>query len=164
MTKPNNTAPEQFNTDGDDSGAIALDRRTFVKGAGFAVLTVQCLSLMSCASAKSQSYVNQAADNLIIHSSGGFPAHVHDLLIPYAVLKAPPLQGVELKTTQAMLHAHKVVLTQTDLITVNEGKTVTAKAGSHIFLITSAKRSDKVQAGLGNQSGSQIERGAAENL
>jgi len=156
MTNANEKAPVQFTTD-DDSEAIALDRRTFVKGVGFAVLTVQFLSLISCASGKSPSYDKQAADNLIIHSSGGFPPHVHDLLIPYAVLNAPPLQGVELKTTQAMLHSHKVVLTQKELITVNRRGTVTAKAGSHLFVITSAERSDQTQARLGNQSRSELD-------
>src|SRR5215510_8903746 len=145
MTKPSEKVPVHFTID-DDSEAIALDRRTFVKGVGFAVLTVQCLSLIACASGKSPGYDNRAADNLIIHSRGGFPPHVHDLLIPYALLNAPPLQGVELTTTQAMLHSHKVVLTQKELITVNQRGTVTAKGGSHLFVITSAKRPDQIQA------------------
>ena len=156
MTKPSEKELVHFTIDADPQ-AIALDRRTFVKGAGFAILTVQCLSLIACASEKSPSYDNQAADNLIIHSSGGFPPHVHDLLIPYAVLKAPPQQGVELKTTQAMLHAHKVVLTQQDLITVNQGGTVSAKGGSHLFVIGLAKRPDQIQARSGNQSRSEID-------
>jgi len=156
MTNPNEEVPVQFTTD-DDAEAIALDRRTFVKGVGFAVLTVQCLSSISCASGKSPSYDNQAADNLIIHSSGGFPPHVHDLLIPYALLNAPPLQGVELTTTQAMLHSHKVVLTQRELITVNQRGTVTVKGGSHLFVITSAKRPDQIQARSENQSRSELD-------
>ena len=73
--------------------AIALDRRKFIKGVGFAVLTAQCLSLTACASGNSPGDGNQAADNLIIHSSAGTFSHVHDLLIPYAVLNAPPLQA-----------------------------------------------------------------------
>ena len=155
MTKPNEKMPIHFIPDGTE--AIALDRRTFVKGVGFAVLTVQCLSLISCASGKSPGYENRAADNLIIHSRGGFPPHVHDLLIPYALLNAPPSQGVELKTTQAMLHSHKVALTQKELITVNQRGTVTAKGGSHLFVITSAERSDQTQARLGNQSRSELD-------
>jgi hypothetical protein len=156
MTKPSEKVPVHF-TINDQSEAIALDRRTFVKGVGFAVLTVQCLSLIACASGNSQSHDREAADNLIIHSSGGFPPHVHDLLIPYAVLKAPPQQGVELKTTQAMLHAHKVVLTQQDLITVNQGGRVTAKGGSHLFMIALTKRPDQIQARSVNQSRSEID-------
>jgi len=119
--------------------AIALDRRKFIKGVGFAVLTAQCLSLIACASGNSPSDGNQAADNLIIHSSAGTFSHVHDLLIPYAVLNAPPLQGVELKTTQAMFHMHQVVLTQEQLITVKHGGTVNQKAGSHLFAIALAQ-------------------------
>ena len=120
--------------------AIALDRRKFMKGVGFAVLTVQCLPLIAHASGNSPSDSTEAADHLIIHSSSGFVPHVHDLLIPYAVLKAPPLQGVELKTTQALFHAHKVRLTQKELITVNQGETVTQKASSHLFVIALAER------------------------
>ena len=151
MTKPSEKVSVHFTIDA-DSEALALDRTTFVKGVGFAVLSVQCLSLIGCASGNSQSHDSDAADNLIIHSIGGFPPHVHDLLIPYAVLKAPPQQGVELKTTQAMLHAHKVVLTQQDLLNVTQGGTVTAKGGSHLFVIALAKRQDQIQARSGNQS------------
>jgi hypothetical protein len=64
--------------------AIALDRRKFIKGVGFAVSTVQCLPLIAHSSGNSPSDGNEAADNLIIHSSSGFLPHVHDLLIPYA--------------------------------------------------------------------------------
>jgi len=156
MTKPSEKVPVHFTTDA-DSEAIALDRRTFVKGVGFTVLTVQCLSLIACASGNSPGYDNEAANNLIIHSSSGFPHHVHDLLIPYAVLNAPPLQGVELKTTKAMLHAHKVVLTQKELITVSQGGTVTKKANSHLFVIALAKRQDHIQARSENQSRSELD-------
>ena len=160
MTKSNETVPAEFGSE--EPGAIGMDRRTFVLGVGFAVLSVQCLSVISCASTKSQHY--DQASNLIIHSTGGFPPHVHDLLIPYAVLNEPPQQGVEFKTSKAMLHAHKVVLTQKELIDVNQGRTVTAKGGSHLFVITAPKRPDKIQARFGNQSRSQIEGGATENL
>src|SRR5204863_8819662 len=73
-----------FMVDGVDE-AIALDRRKFIKGVGFAVLTAQCLSLIACASGNSASDGDKTADNLIIHSSPGTLSHVHDLLIPYAV-------------------------------------------------------------------------------
>jgi hypothetical protein len=52
--------------------SIAIDRRQFVKGVGFAVLTVQCLPLIAHASGPSPSDGKEAADNLIIHSSSGF--------------------------------------------------------------------------------------------
>lgn len=145
MTNLSEKVRVQISVD-EDSEAIAIDRRMFVKGVGFAVLTAQCLSLIACASGNSPSYDNEAANNLIIHSSSGYPPHVHDLLIPYAVLNAPPLQGVELKTTRAMLHAHRVVLTQKELITVNQGGTVTQKANSHLFVIALAKRQDNIKA------------------
>ena len=113
----------------------AMDRRKFIEGVSVAVLTVQLLPLIAHASGNSASDGNEAADNLIIHSGPGFIPHVHDLLIPYAVLNAPPLQGVELETTTALFHTHDVVLTQEQLITVNQGGTVTTKGGSHLFVI-----------------------------
>jgi catechol 2,3-dioxygenase-like lactoylglutathione lyase family enzyme len=124
-----------------------MDRRKFIKGVGVAVLTVQFLPLIAHASGNSPSDGNEAADNLIIHSGPGFIPHAHDLLIPYAVLNAPPLQGVELETTKALFHRHNVVLTQEQLIIVNQGGTVTGKAGSHFFVIALAERHDHIQAG-----------------
>jgi len=112
-----------------------MDRRRFIEGVGVAVLTVQLLPLIAHASEHSPSDGNEAADNLIIHSGPGFIPHVHDLLIPRAVLDAPPLQGVTLETTKALFHTHDVVLTQEQLITVKQGGTVTAKGGSHLFVI-----------------------------
>lgn len=142
MTKPNEIKNIPPLVDGKDE-ASALDRRTFIKGVGFAVLTAHCLSLISCASENSPSDGHQAVDNLIIHSSSGTLSHVHDLLIPYAILSAPPLAGVELKTTQAMFHRHQVALTREQLISVNEGGSVIQKAGSHLFVIALATRPDQ---------------------
>ena len=85
MTKPREIVSVHDMVDDVDE-AIALDRRTFIKGVGFAVLTVQCLPLIAHASGNSPSDGNEAADNLIIQSSSGFVPHVHDLLVPYAVL------------------------------------------------------------------------------
>ncbi len=115
-----------------------LDRREFIKGVGVAVLTVQCLPLIACASGNSPTDSNEAADNLIIHSGPGFVPHTHDLLVPYAVLKAPPPQGVKLESTRALFHTHILVLTQEQLISVNQGGTVTAIGGSHHFVIALA--------------------------
>jgi hypothetical protein len=95
--------------------------------------------LIAHASADSSNDGEDAADGLVVHSSSGFVPHVHDLLIPYTVLTAPPLQGVELKTTQALFHAHKVVLTREELSNVNQGGTVTKKASSHLFVIALGK-------------------------
>ena len=117
-----------------------MDRREFIKGVGVAVLTVQCLPLIAHASGISPSDGNEAADNLIIHSGPGAIPHTHDLLIPYAVLNAPPLQGVVLNSTRALFHTHNVVLTQEQLIIVNQGGTVTEKGGSHLFVIALADR------------------------
>jgi hypothetical protein len=117
-----------------------VDRRKFIEGVGGAVLTAQVFSLIAHASGDSPSDGNEAADSLIIHSSLGFIPHVHDLLIPYAVLDAPPLQGVTLETTNALFHTHDVVLTQEQLIIVNQGGTVTEVGGSHLFVIALADR------------------------
>ena len=115
-----------------------MDRREFIKGVGVAVLTVQCLPLIACAPGNSPSGGNEAADNLIIHSAPGFIPHAHDLLIPYAVLNAPPLKGVKLESTRALFHTHEFVLTQEQLIIVSQGGTVTERGGSHLFVIALA--------------------------
>jgi len=122
--------------------SIAFDRREFFKGFGVAVLTVQCLPLIAHASGNPVSDGDEAADNLMIHLGPGLLSHVHDLLIPYAVLHAPPVHGVELTTTQALLHRHIVKLTQDQLVTVNRGGTVTGRASSHLFVIALANRQD----------------------
>jgi hypothetical protein len=111
-----------------------VDRRRFIKGAGVAIVAVQCLPLIACASGDSRGD-GEAAENLIIHSGRGFVPHTHDLLIPYAVLKAPPLQGVRLESTRALFHTHELVLTQEQLVIVNQGGAVTAIGGSHLFRI-----------------------------
>ena len=112
-----------------------MDRREFIEGVGGAILTAQLLPLIAHAS---PSDGNEAAENLIIHSGRGFVPHTHDLLIPYAVLNSPPLQGVKLESTRALFHTHDVVLTQEQLNVVNHGGTVTAIGGSHLFVIALA--------------------------
>lgn len=134
MSKPNEIVNLRYMID----DSIALDRRQFFKGLGIAILIVQLLPLIAHASGDSPSDGKEMADNLIIHSSPGLLSHAHDLLIPYAVLKAPPLHGVELKTTQALFHRHNIVLTHEQLIIVNQGGTVTQKASSHLFVIALA--------------------------
>lgn len=119
-----------------------MDRRTFIEGVGVAVLTVQMLPLIANCSGSSPTEGNEDADNLIIHSGPGFVPHVHDLLIPYAVLRAPPLEGVKLESTRALFHTHELVLTHEQLIVVSQGGTVTEKGGSHLFVIALAGRSD----------------------
>jgi hypothetical protein len=121
-----------------------MDRRRFIEGVGVAVLTVQLLPLIASASGDSPRDGNAAPDGLIIHSGVGFIPHVHDLLIPYAVLNSPPLQGVKLETTKALFHTHDVVLTQEQLAIVNQGGSVTEKAGSHFFVIALADRQEPV--------------------
>jgi hypothetical protein len=112
-----------------------MDRRTFIEGVGVAVLTVQFLPLIAHASGNSPSDGSEVADNLIIHSGPGFIPHAHDLLIPWAVLTAPPLEGAKLESTRALFHTHEVVLTQEELVLVNQGGTVTKVGGSHLFVI-----------------------------
>ena len=107
-----------------------------MQGAGVAILTVQCLPLLACASGDSPIDGNAAAENLIVHSGPGKVPHTHDLLIPYAVLNAPPPQGVKLESTRALFHTHDVVLTQEQLIVVSQGGTVSAIGGSHLFVIS----------------------------
>lgn len=154
MTKPNEIVNVHCMADDVDE-AIASDRRTFIKGVGVAVLTVQCLPLIAHASGNPPSDGKETTDNLIIQSGPGLLDHVHDLLIPYAVLKAPPLQGVELTSTQGLFHRHNVALTREQLTIVNQGGTVTKKASSHLFVIALAKRQDHIQAGSGTHGRSQ---------
>ena len=117
---------------------IAADRRTFVKGVGLAVLTVQVLPLIAQVAADGPRNGNDPAKNLTIHSGPGFLGHVHDLLVPYAVLNAPPPDGVELTSTKAFLHTHHIALAQKELMTVHQGGTVTKKSSSHLFVIALA--------------------------
>lgn len=119
--------------------AIATERRKFMTAVGIAVLTVHCLPVIALASDNPPTGSKNAADNLIIQSGPGMFSHVHDLLIPYAVLKAPPLEGVKLTTTEAVFHRHDIALTREQLIIVNHGGTVTQKASSHLFVIALAK-------------------------
>src|SRR6186713_2034012 len=113
-----------------------MNRRKFLEGAGIAVLTVQCLPLLADASGTPSREGSDTADNLIIQSGPGLFRHVHDLLIPYAVLNAPPPQGIKLTSTQSLYHQHNVALTQHELAIVKQGGTVTQKASSHLFVIT----------------------------
>jgi len=132
--------------------AIAADRRQFVRGVGVAVLSVQMLPVIVRAAAKSPGDGTDPAKNLIIHSGPGLLGHVHDLLVPYAVLKTPPPEGVELTSTKAFLHTHNIKLSQEDLETITHRGTVTKKSSSHIFLIALADRQDQSHSGARNQS------------
>jgi hypothetical protein len=146
VTKPSEVMNVHYMID-DVNEAIASDRRAFIKVVGLAVLTVQCLPLIAHASGNPPNDDKETTDNLIIQSGPGLLHHVHDLLISYAVLKAPPVQGVQLTTTQALLHRHNIALTQKELIIVNKGGTVTQKASSHLFVIALAKGQEHIQAG-----------------
>ena len=117
-----------------------MDRREFVWGVGMAVLTVQCLPLMAHTSANPPTDGKEKADDLIIQSGPGLFRHVHDLQIPYAVLNAPPPQGIKLTTTESLYHQHSVALTRNELAIVKQGGTVTQKASSHLFVIALAKQ------------------------
>jgi hypothetical protein len=119
--------------------AVALDRREFIKGVGFAVLAVQCLPATEYASGIPLRDGNHVTDDLIIESGPGAFHHVHYLRIPNAYLTAPPAQGAELTTTKAFLHQHRIVLTQDELRGVNQGGTVIQRASSHVFVIALAK-------------------------
>jgi hypothetical protein len=117
-----------------DHNENGMDRRRFVNGVGVALLTAQVFPWIAHTSA-SPSDGKIAAENLIIHSGPGFVPHTHDLLVPYALLKAPPREGVKLESTMSLFHTHDVVLSQEQLIAVNKRGTVTAIGGSHTFVI-----------------------------
>jgi hypothetical protein len=114
---------------------IGTDRRGFIKDAGLALLTVQWLPAIAHASESAPGDSKNSAQNLIIRSGQGFVPHTHDLWIPYAVLRAPPVQGVTLTSTKARGHTHEVVLSHDQLADVNRGGTVAVKGGSHTFVI-----------------------------
>jgi hypothetical protein len=118
---------------------IGCDRRTFLQGLGFAVLAVQSLAMIGCEMADPPTAAEKAADNLILRSSPGAFDHTHELLIPYALLRTPPSEGVKLLSTKAFLQRHEIALTQEELTTVNQGGSVTRKASSHLFVIALAK-------------------------
>ena len=122
-----------------DDIPVKCCRRTFLQGLGLAVLAVQSLALIGCESGDPPIDDNKAVDNLIMQSSPGTFDHVHDLLIPYSLLRTPPSEGVKLMSTKAFFHRHEIALTQEELTTVNKGGSVTRKASSHIFVIALAK-------------------------
>ncbi len=117
---------------------LGADRRGFIKRAGFALLSVQLLPSVARAQERAAGDRNDAAENLIIRSGQGFVPHTHDLWIPYAILRAPPPQGVTLISTKARDHTHEVVLSHDQLAAVNSGEAVSAKGGSHTFVIAMA--------------------------
>lgn len=114
---------------------VGTDRRGFIKEVGVALLTAQLLPSIAQAAEESAGDSKDSAENLIIHSGPGFVPHTHDLLIPYAAIKAPPRQGLNLMSTKALGHTHEVVLSQEQLNAVNKGGTVAVMGGSHTFVI-----------------------------
>ena len=121
--------------------AVSLDRRQFLNQLGIAVLTVQCLSANALDSGDWHQGITGALDDLLIHSGPGAFSHEHDLLIPMAVIKTPPREGVHLTSSKALLHRHPISLTEQELTTVGLGGTVVQKASSHVFVIALAKQS-----------------------
>jgi hypothetical protein len=119
--------------------SASLDRREFIRVAGFAVLAVQCLPATAFASGIPMRDATLIADDLIIESGPGAFHHVHYLRIPKAFLTTPPAQGAALTTTKAFLHQHRIMLTQEELRSVNQGGTVIQRASSHVFVIALAK-------------------------
>lgn len=117
---------------------LGADRRGFIKRVGLALLSVRLLPSVARAQDHATGDSNDAAGNLIIRSGQGFVPHTHDLWIPYATLRSPPPQGVTLISTKARDHTHEVVLSHDQLAAVNNGETVSAKGGSHTFVIAMA--------------------------
>jgi hypothetical protein len=120
---------------------VSLGRRQFLNQLGVVVLTVQCLSANALDSGDWHRVTAEGLDDLLIHSSPGAFSHTHDLLIPIAVIKTPPRQGVQLTSSKAFLHQHAISLTQQELTSVSQGGTVVQKASSHVFVIALAKQS-----------------------
>lgn len=118
----------------------AWDRRKFIKHAGFAVLAVQCLPATAYASQHSVDDLTRPNADLTIKSGPGAFHHFHYLRIPNEMLTAPPARGAELTTTKAVLHRHRLRLSQGELRSVRDGGTVTQHASSHVFVISLAKR------------------------
>jgi len=119
--------------------SASVDRREFIRVAGFAVLAIQCLPATAFASGIPVRDATKIRDDLIIESGPGAFHHVHYLRIPNAFLTTPPAQGAALTTTKAFLHQHRIVLTQEELRSVNQGGTVIQRASSHVFVIALAK-------------------------
>jgi hypothetical protein len=135
-----------------DGATRASDRRTVVRDVGVAVLIVQMLPWIAHAAANSSNDGIEAKDDLTIHSSPGLFSHVHDLLIPYTVLRTPPRRGVELTTTKALFHAHSISFTWEQPMIVNQGGTIAVKSSSHFFMVALAKGQNQGQAGSGNRA------------
>jgi len=114
---------------------ISGSRRRFMTGAGFALLAADLLPLLGCSAGRASTDAKAAAGNLIIRSGQGFVPHTHDLWIPYAILSAPPAQGVTLTSTMARGHTHEVFLSHDQLAQVNRGGAVSVRGGSHRFVI-----------------------------
>jgi len=117
----------------------AADRRTFLKELGVLVLTVQGLPWTTHASTDPSGPGAEAGDDLIIRSGPGLFGHVHDLVIPGALLEVPPREGVAITSTQWMFHRHVVALTREELGAVHAGRTVVKQASSHVFAIASVR-------------------------
>ena len=117
-----------------------LDRRRFLGQLGVAVLAVQCLPLNAFAQGHWPANGSGAADDLLIRSSPGAFSHAHDLLIPKAVIQAPPRAGVRLTSSKALYHRHVITLTENELLVVNHGGTIIQKASSHAFVIALARQ------------------------
>lgn len=103
---------------------------------GLALLSLQVLAPAARASEPGPG--GAPANTLVIRSGQGFVPHTHDLWIPYALLSAPPPQGVTLTSTLARGHSHQVTLSHDQLAAVRQGGTVSVQGGSHTFAIAMA--------------------------
>jgi hypothetical protein len=122
-----------------EDAPIEWDRRAFLKGLGFAFLAVQCPALVGCVPGDPPLDEKSRENNLVLQSSPGMFDHLHELVIPYALLQTPPSEGVKLLSSKAFFHRHEIILTQDDLHTVSQGGSVTRKASSHLFVIALVK-------------------------
>lgn len=114
------------------------DRRHLLEKAGLVLLAVQLLPSIARSSQALPRATSNPADALVVRSGPGFVPHTHDLWIPFALLKAPPSEGVKLTSTPSRGHTHEVALSRDELASVNRGGSVSVKGGSHTFLIALA--------------------------
>jgi hypothetical protein len=115
---------------------LRLSRRDFIRSAS---QSVAVLTIAPWHGAMAASPDPQTDDTLRILSGESqyapLPGHLHYLDIPLEVFEEPPVDGVELTTTRAYAHRHKVVLTQEQIQHIADGGAVLAEdtVGDHLY-------------------------------
>jgi hypothetical protein len=84
-------------------------------------------------------------------------AHAHTLCVPLTDLESPPTAGMTYTTSTAAGHAHTVVFTQVQLISIAAGTAITVTttiAGGHAHDFTVVKSAQPAVANPGGGGGS----------